>query len=69
MLSHVLPLNDRTSRPFDITDDEAIELFEKGFRFSVFRPGRERCRLSLPLETVIDVEAATLTIRQAEGRQ
>ena len=29
--------------------------------------GVEECRLSLPLEVVVDVEAATLTIRQSEA--
>lgn len=67
MLSHTLPLNGRMSRPFEITDDEAVELYEKGFRFAIFRPGREACRLSLPLETVIDVVHSTITVRQSES--
>ena len=66
MLTHSLPLKDRPGRPLLLTDDEAIELFSLGFRFSVFRPGRERCRLSLPFETVVDLERDTLTISQSE---
>ena len=69
MLSHTLSLNGRTGRPLNLTDDEAVQLYELGFRFSVFRPGREQCRLSLPIETVVDVQASTLTIRQKESAQ
>jgi hypothetical protein len=68
MLTHTLPLNDRVSRPLHLTDDEAMELFERGFRFSIFRPGREACQLSYPIETVIDHVHGTLTIRQPDGR-
>ena len=67
MLSHTIPLNSRDGRPLRLTDDEALELYERGFRFSIFRPGREECHLSLPFETVIDPVHATLTIRQAES--
>lgn len=67
MLSHTIPLNDRMSRPLRLTDDEALELYERGFRFSIFRPGREPCQLSMPFETVIDPVHSTLTIRQSEG--
>lgn len=66
MLSHTIPLNDRVGRPLKLTDEEAVELFERGFRFAIFRPGREPCRLSVPYETVIDPVHETLTIRQAE---
>lgn len=67
MLSHTLPLNERLGRPLQLTDEEAVELFELGFRFSVFRPGGEQCHLSLPFETVVDFEHGTLTIRQSEA--
>lgn len=68
MLTHTLPLNNRLSRPLNLTDDEAMKLYEQGFRFSIFRPGREACQLSMPFETVIDHVHGTLTIRQPEGR-
>lgn len=59
-----------TSRPlprsFGNTGEGAVVLMRRGFRFSVFRPGVEECRLSLPVETIIDFEASTLTICQAE---
>lgn len=67
MLAHTLPLNDRTGRPLRLTDDEAIDLFQLGFRFSIFRPGREESHLSMPFETVIDPVSGTLTIRQQES--
>lgn len=67
MLSHTLPLAGRDGRNFRLTGEEAIELHSRGFRFAVFRPGVEECRLSLPVEALIDFEKKTLTIRQAES--
>ena len=67
MLSHTLPLEGHTGRDLTLSSEEAFELHSKGFRFAVFRPGVEQCRLSLPIETVIDFEAKTLTVRQDEA--
>lgn len=67
MLSHTLPLQGRDARHVRLTGEEAVDLYARGFRFSVFRPGVEECRLSQPLEVVVDVQAATLTIRQSEA--
>lgn len=67
MLSHTLPLAGRTSRNLTLTAEEAIELADLGFRFSIYRPGAELCRLSLPIETIINFDAGTLTIRQPEA--
>jgi len=67
MPSHTLPLHGRTGPSPRLSGEEAIDLFDRGFRFAVFRPGVEECRLSLPIETSVDFEAATLTIRQPEG--
>ena len=66
MLSHTLPLKGRDAQRFTLSGEEAVDLYRRGFRFSIFRPGAEQCRLSLPLETVVDFEASTLTIRQPE---
>ena len=68
MLSHTLPLNGRTGPNPTLSPEEAIELDSKGFRFAIYRPGAELCRLSLPIETVIDFAAGTLTIRQGEAK-
>jgi hypothetical protein len=68
MLSYTIQLNYRTHRPLHLSDEEAMELYEQGFRFSIFRPGREACQLSMPFETIIDLQRETLTIRQPEGR-
>ena len=67
MLAHTPPLQGRDIRHLALTGEEAIELWRRGFRFSVFRPGAEECRLSLPIETVVDFEASTLTIKQPEA--
>lgn len=67
MLSYTLPLNNRTDRHLRLTADEAAELYGKGFRFSIFDPGRGECHLSLPYETVINLTYETLTIRQPES--
>lgn len=68
MLSHTLPRAGRDSRVLRLTGAEAFELHQKGFRFAVFRPGVEECQLSQPFELLLDFEADTLTIRQAEDR-
>ena len=68
MLSHTLSLAGRTGRDLTLSAEEALELASKGFRFAVYRPGAELCRLSLPIEMVIDFEAETLTIRQDEAK-
>jgi hypothetical protein len=64
MPSHTLPLNNRTGRHPRLTAEEAAELAERGFRFSIFRPAEEEFRLSLPLQTIEDRVHGTLTIEQ-----
>jgi hypothetical protein len=68
---HTLSLTDRTqdrssgaSRWPKFTAEEAAELREKGFRFSIYRPDEDEFRLSLPLQTIEDREHGTLTIEQ-----
>jgi hypothetical protein len=69
---HTLPLNERildrttgrASRWPKFTPQEAAELREKGFRFSIYRPEEDEFRLSLPLQTIEDREHGTLTIEQ-----
>jgi len=69
---HTLPLNERildpstgrASRWPKFTADEAAELREKGFRFSIYRPEEEEFRPSLPLQTIEDRLHRTLTIEQ-----
>jgi len=69
---HTLRLNERplgrgpggASRWPIFTAEEAAELREKGFRFSIYRPEEAEFRLSLPLQTIEDREDGTLTIEQ-----
>jgi hypothetical protein len=69
---HTLPLTERilgrsaggASRWPKFTADEAAELREKGFRFSIHRPDEDEFRLSLPLQTIEDRKHGTLTIEQ-----
>jgi hypothetical protein len=69
---HTLPLNERildrstgrASRWPKFTPEEAAELREKGFRFSIYRPEEDEFRLSLPLQTIEDRVHGTLTIEQ-----
>lgn len=68
---HTLPLNERildrsagASRWPKFTAEEAAELREKGFRFSIYRPEEDEFRLSLPLQTIEDRVHGTLTIEQ-----
>lgn len=46
------------------TAEQAAELREKGFRFSIYRPEEDEFRLSLPLQTIEDREHGTITIEQ-----
>mgnify|MGYP001187815919 CR=1 FL=1 len=69
---HTLPLKERhpdrstsgASRWPKFTPEEAAELREKGFRFSICRPEEDEFRLSLPLQTIEDREHGTITIEQ-----
>ncbi len=66
---HTLPLTERilargASRWPKFTPEEAAELRERGFRFSIYRPEEDEFRLSLPLQTIEDREHGTLTIEQ-----
>jgi len=65
--SQTLPLAGRTGLSFRPTGEEAVELYRLGFRFSVFRPGAEECRLSLPFEAIVDFVHDTVTVRQGES--
>lgn len=65
MLSHTIPLNGRADR-LRLTGDEASELYERGFRFSIFNPATSEYYLSLPLEKLIDHTHGTITILQPE---
>lgn len=68
---HTLPLNDRITRNAGgasrwpkFTPEEAAELRDKGFRFSIYRPEEDEFRLSLPLQTIEDRVHGTITIEQ-----
>ena len=69
---HTLQLNERSlarspggaTRWPKFTPEEAAQLREKGFRFSIYRPDEDEFRLSLPLQTIEDREHGTLTIEQ-----
>jgi len=69
---HTLSLENRTLDPTTgratrwpkFTAEEAAELRQKGFRFSIYRPDEDEFRLSLPLQTIEDREHGTLTIEQ-----
>jgi hypothetical protein len=58
------PGTGRASRWPKFTAEQAAELREKGFRFSIYRPEEDEFRLSLPLQTIEDREHGTLTIEQ-----
>lgn len=64
MPSHTIPLNGRTTRWPKFTTEEAEDLRQKGFRFSIYRPDEDEFRLSLPLQTIEDRVHDTLTIEQ-----
>ncbi len=66
MLSHTVNVGDRDPKRLPISPGEACEMYAKGFRFSVFRPGREECRLSIPYAIARDLDRGTVTFMQDE---
>ncbi|GLQ55440.1 hypothetical protein GCM10010862_26990 [Devosia nitrariae] len=66
MPEHTIPLRGRNSCALCLTDEEAVELHDKGFRFSIFRPGREQCHSACLYEVAINMQRGTITIRQSQ---
>jgi hypothetical protein len=64
MLSFTTTLSGRTQREIRLTREEAIRMFEAGFRFAEFNPEHERFRLSQPYELIMIPDRGVLTIRQ-----
>ena len=68
MLTFTVPLANRDTMRPRFTVDEAFELADKGFRFSIFRPATEEFQLSLPYRVAEDRDHGTLTLMQDELR-
>jgi hypothetical protein len=66
MPSHTLRLGGRDERRIRLTEDEAMALYDKGFRFSIFRPQEGEYQLSLPFQVAEDRVHETLTVMQEE---
>ncbi|MEI9899652.1 MAG: hypothetical protein WDN31_05320 [Hyphomicrobium sp.] len=66
MISHTVPANGRTASQPVLTPEEAVALFDRGFRFSIFRPELGEFRLSLPLQVAEDRTHGTLAFMQEE---
>jgi len=56
-----------SARRLRFTDEEAMALYDRGFRFSLFQPATGEFHLSLPFRAVIDLEHNKLTIVQEES--
>ena len=66
MPSHTVPRGGRDARRMKLTEDEAMALYDKGFRFSIFRPQAGEFQLSLPFQVAEDRVHETLTFMQEE---
>jgi hypothetical protein len=64
MVTHTIELEGRSPDKIRIKREEAQEMAEKGFRFSIFDPGTGEFRLSMPYQTARTVEGKTLTFMQ-----
>jgi hypothetical protein len=64
MVTHTIELDGRNPDKVKIRRAEADEMARKGFRFSIFDPGLEEFRLTIPYQTARTAEAHTLTFMQ-----
>ena len=65
MLTYTIALGDRSADLTPLTDREAGEMAQLGFRFSEFRPETGRYRLSPGYRTLHNLDRATLTFEQS----
>ena len=66
MPSHTVRLGGRDPHRIKLSEDEAMVLYDKGFRFSIFRPQAGEFQLSLPFQVAEDRVRETLTFMQEE---
>lgn len=66
MLSYTIALGDRSADRPALSDLEAGEMAQLGFRFSEFRPESGRYRLSPGYRTLQNLDRGTLTYQQSE---
>lgn len=66
MLTYTIALGDRSADTPPLTDLEAGEMAQLGFRFSEFRPETGRYRLSPGYRTLHNLDRGTLTMQQSE---
>ena len=64
MATYKTRLAGRNTRELEITQAEAEEMFELGFRFAEYNPEQGRWRLSKPVELLIVRDHDELTIQQ-----
>lgn len=67
MLTYTIVLGDRSADKPPLTDREAGDMAQLGFRFSEFRPETSLYRLSPSYRTLHNLDRGTLTIQQAES--
>jgi hypothetical protein len=64
MVTHTIELEGRSPDKVKIRREEAEAMAAKGFRFSIFDPGAQEFRLTIPYQTARTVEGNTLTFMQ-----
>lgn len=64
MPSHTTKLAGRHGKVLDLTPDEGEAMYQKGFRFSIYRPEEGELQLSRPYQVLILPQRDELTITQ-----
>lgn len=64
MVSYTIKIEDRELEALKLTREEAADMEAGGFRFAEFNLEQGRFRLSLPYQTVRELNRGTLTFMQ-----
>lgn len=64
MPSHTIKLDGRQTKEISLRPEEAMAMYGKGFRFSIYRPEEGLHQLSRPYQIIIVPHRDELTISQ-----
>lgn len=67
MLTYTIVLRDRSADAPQLSDAEAGDMAQLGFRFSEFRPETGRYRLNPAYRTLHNLDRGTLTFQQGDA--
>lgn len=64
MAEYTTTLEKRDPAKLRLTEKEAFEMLNKGFRFSIFDPQAEDYRISIPYRMLQNLDRGTVTLMQ-----